>query len=103
MISLLMSALLAQAMPLAETTHTTNSPDAIVVIGKRLQRIRATTKLDRKTGQWRCRIHRSSDDHALDAAFCRAAIGCAKAETERTALESCLVAKMNALSGSFNE
>jgi hypothetical protein len=62
----------------------------IVVTGERLKRIRVVTKHDRKTGQKRCVVKRSSGDGALDTGFCEVVLGCARTAQKPKDMSACV-------------
>lgn len=90
---LLIALLLTQVTPpVAEPT-----PEEVTVAAQRLQRFRAVTRKDRKTGETRCVIKRQSGDPALDQGICDAMLACAPKVTQEADIQPCMAPAIAAL------
>jgi hypothetical protein len=86
------------ALLLSQTAAATPSQDEIIVTAQKLRRIRVDTKTDRKSGEQRCRIRRSSGDPGLDAAFCNVVLTCARTEISAKGMSACVSTRVAGLS-----
>ena len=73
----------------------------IVVVAERMKRVRVVTTTDKKTGQRRCIIRRTSGRALLDEAFCDATLACASVETKLDGMLSCMRTRMPAIAHRF--
>lgn len=96
MIVLLAGILIAQAPP----PPAEQAPE-IVVVGQKLRRIRLVTRVDKKTGERRCILRRSSGDTGIDAVMCEAAVACGSTETEVAGMERCMGIRIEAIAQRF--
>lgn len=98
MLSIMIAAIFVQAAPASQVTQSTASSDDIVVTAERMRRIRLVTRRDRKTGESRCIVRRSSGRADLDTAMCTETLACAAKATDAGSMTSCLELRMSAIS-----
>ena len=97
MFLVMIAAVFAQTSPLPQSSRVATSNDDIVVTAERMRRFRVVTRRNRKTGESRCIIRRSSGRSDLDAAMCTATLACAAIATDAVSMTSCLNQRMSAI------